>query len=305
MTTLRVAVVVPCLDEEAAIGKVVSDFRAALPDARIVVVDNASTDRTAEVAAAAGAEVIRETRPGKGFALLAGLRHAAPADIFMMIDGDDTYPAESAPELIARIEDGADMVIGTRLQEAGEGAFPVGHAWGNRLFNLVVRLLFGIRTLDLFSGYRALTSRFLEQSPLIAQGFEIEAELSIQAVASRFRVDEVPVSYRARTGESESKLRTFRDGYRILIAILAFFRDYRPLTFFGTTALILLVASVSFGSLVIQQYLATGQVLRVPLAILASGLFILSALSMTVGVLLSSMNRRTEEIRALLLSRRS
>ncbi|MCP4204048.1 MAG: glycosyltransferase [bacterium] len=302
--TMRVAVVIPCLNEAASIAKVVADFRAALPDAQIVVVDNASTDHTAEIAAAAGAQVIRETRAGKGFALLTGLREAAPSDVFVMVDGDDTYPAEGASALIARLEEGADMAIGTRLQGAGEGAFPVGHSWGNRLFNGVVRLLFGIRTRDLFSGYRALTSRFLEQSPLIAQGFEIEAELSIQAVANRFRVDEVPVAYRARTGESESKLRTFRDGYRILLAILAFFRDYRPLTFFGLAALVLFVASLVSGSLVIQQYLATGQVLRIPLAVLASGLFILGALSLTVGVLLSSMNRRTEEIRALLLSRR-
>ncbi len=299
----RVAVVVPCLNEAHSIAKVVADFRAALPAARIVVVDNASTDGTDEVARAAGAEVVRETRQGKGFALLAGLRYAAPADIFLMVDGDGTYPADSAHQLLARIHAGADMVIGTRLQGAGEGAFPVGHTWGNRVFIAVVRLLFGIRTLDLFSGYRALTSRLLAQSPLIAQGFEIETELSIQAFANRFRVEEVPVIYRARAGDSQSKLRTVRDGYRILIAILAFFRDYRPLTFFGSTALLLLLASLSSGSLVVKQYLATGQVLRVPMAIGAAGLFILSALSMTAGVLLSSINRRAEEIRSLLVSR--
>lgn len=301
---LQVAIVIPCLDEELSIAKVVADFRAALPDARIVVVDNASTDATAEVAAAAGAEVIRETRKGKGFALLTGLRRAAPADIFVMVDGDDTYPADQVGSLIDRIHDGADMVIGTRLHDAGGGAFPMGHSWGNRLFIIAVRLLFGIRTQDLFSGYRALSKRLLEHSPLIAQGFEIEAELSIQAVAKRFRVDEVPVVYRARTGESESKLRTLRDGYRILLAILTFFRDYRPLTFFGTTALLFLVAALSSGGVVIREYVTTGQVLRIPLAILAAGTFILSTLSMTIGVLLSSLNRRNEEIRALLLSHR-
>jgi glycosyltransferase involved in cell wall biosynthesis len=301
--TPRVAVIVPCLNEANSIAKVVMDFRAALPNARIVVVDNASTDRTGEIARAAGAEVVRETRRGKGFALLAGLRHSAPADIFLMVDGDGTYPAEGAPRLVARINDGADMVIGTRLHGADEGAFPVGHSWGNRLFIVVVRVLFGIRTIDLFSGYRAFTGRLLQQSPLIAQGFEIEAELSIQAFANHFRVDEVPVLYRARDSESESKLHTVRDGYLILIAILAFFRDYRPLTFFGSTALLLFVASLSTGSLVIQQYLATGQVLRIPMAIAAAGLFILSALSMTAGVLLSSINRRAEEIRSLLISR--
>ena len=299
----RVAVVVPCLHAAQSIAAVVKDFRAVLPGARIVVVDNGSTDGTADIARSAGAEVIRETRPGKGFALLAGLRRAAPVDIFIMVDGDHTYPAEDAPALIARIQDGADMVIGTRLHVNDAGAFPVGHSWGNRLFIAVVRLLFGIRTEDLFSGYRALTSRLLQQSPLIAQGFEIEAELSILAFANRFRVDEVPVKYRARPAESTSKLHTVRDGYRILIAILAFFRDYRPLTAFGTLALLLLAASLLSGSLVIKQYLATGQVLRIPMAVGAAALFILSALSMTAGVILSSINRRTEEIRSLLISR--
>jgi glycosyltransferase involved in cell wall biosynthesis len=299
----KVAVIVPCLNEAASIGKVVEDFRAAVPDARIVVVDNASADRTGEVARAAGAEVVRETRLGKGFALLAGLRHATPADIFIMVDGDGTYPAAAATTLIARIQDGADMAIGTRLHASDDGQFRTGHSLGNRLFITVVRVLFGIRTRDLFSGYRALSCRLLQLSPLIARGFEIEAELSIQAFTNGFRVDEVPISYSARGIGSVSKLHTIRDGYRILIAILAFFRDYRPLTSFGLLALALLVASLAAGSLVFQQYLATGQVLRIPMAIAAAGLFILSALSMTAGVLLSSINRRTDEIRALLASR--
>ena len=299
-----ISVVIPCLNEAACIGEVIDGFREALPKARILVVDNASTDETAAIAAAHGADVIRETRRGKGFALLAGIREASPSDVFIMVDGDGTYPSEAVHKLIACIEDGADVAIGTRLQGAGAGAFPVGHSWGNRLFITIVRILFGIRTQDLFSGYRALTSRFLQQCPLIAQGFEIEAELSIQAVTNHFRVDEVPVEYSARTGDSVSKLRTFRDGYRILLVILAYFRDYRPLTFFGSTGLLFLITSVATGSLVISNYIATGQVLRLPLAVLASGLFILGSLSFAVGVLLSSMNRRTEEIRSLLLSQR-
>jgi glycosyltransferase involved in cell wall biosynthesis len=298
-----VAVVVPAFNEANTIARVVQDFRAALPRARVVVVDNASTDRTGEIAAQAGAEVVRETRQGKGFALIAGLRYAAGADIFVMVDGDGTYPAESARLLIERIQAGADMVIGTRLQGASEGAFPAGHSWGNRAFIGIVRLLFGIKTLDLFSGYRAMTRRLLEQAPLIAQGFEIETELSIQAFVNRFRVEEVPIAYGVRTGDSRSKLSTFSDGTRIAIAILAFFRDYRPLMAFGWLALLLFVLSISTGSVVIQQYLATGQVLRIPLAICAAGLFILSALSLTAGVLLSSINRRALELRAMLVSR--
>jgi glycosyltransferase involved in cell wall biosynthesis len=299
----RVAVVVPCLNEANSIGRVVADFRAALPDARIVVVDNASTDGTGDVARAAGADVLRETRRGKGYALISGFRRAAPADIFLMVDGDGTYLAADAPALIARIQDGADMAVGARLGGATEGAFPAGHSWGNRLFIFVVRMLFDMRTRDLFSGYRAFTSRLLEQSPLIAQGFEIEAELSIQAFANGFRVDEVPIEYRPRARDSQSKLHTFGDGYRILIAILAFFRDYRPLTCFGLAAASLFLLSFWAGSLVIEQYLATGQVLRIPMAIGAAALFILGALSLTAGVLLSSINRRTEELRMLVVSK--
>jgi glycosyltransferase involved in cell wall biosynthesis len=303
-TAPAIAVVIPCFNEANSIERVVADFRAALPDARIVVVDNASTDATAQVAQAAGGDVVRETRRGKGFALLAGLRRASPADIFIMVDGDDTYDASAAPQLVDRIVDGADMVIGTRLQVGNAEAFPIGHSFGNRLFVAIVRLLFGIRTQDLFSGYRAMTSRLLQQSPLIAKGFEIEAELSIQAFANHFRVDEVPVRYRPRGAESTSKLNTYRDGYRILVAILAFFRDYRPLTAFGLVAILLLVASLSAGSVVIGQYVETGQVLRIPMAIGAAALFMLSALSMTAGVLLSSINRRAEELRSLIIARR-
>ncbi len=301
----RVAVIVPCLNEGDTVARVVADFRAALPAARIVVVDNASTDATGESARAAGAEVVRETRRGKGFALLAGIRHASEADVFLMVDGDGTYPAEDAPPLLERIRDGADMAIGTRLEVREGDAFPRGHSLGNRLFIAIVRILFGIRTRDLFSGYRALTARLLQQSPLIAHGFEIEAELSILAFANHFRVDEIPVRYRPRAGGSRSKLHTVRDGYRILVAILAFFRDYRPLTFFGLMAVLFLFASVTTGGIVIRQYLETGQVLRIPMAIGATALFILSALSLTAGVLLSSINRRAEEIRALLVSTRN
>jgi len=296
----RVAVVVPCHNEAATVGKVVRDFRAALPEAEVVVVDNASTDATARLAREAGARVVAEPRPGKGFALLTGLRETRDADLFVMVDGDDTYPAEDAPRLLAAACAGADMVVGTRLEASEEGAFRAGHSFGNQLFNLLVRLLFGVRTRDLFSGYRVLTRRFLAATPLIAQGFEIEAELSLQAAVRRFRLAEVPIRYRARPEESPSKLHTYRDGYRILLAILTFFRDYRPLAFFGTLALALLALSLAGGGVVVAEFLRTGLVPRLPLAVLAAALFILSALSLTCGVLLSSISRRSAEIAALL-----
>jgi glycosyltransferase involved in cell wall biosynthesis len=289
----RVAVVVPCHNEELTVGKVVADFRAALPGALVLVVDNASRDRTSEVAREAGAEVIREARPGKGFALLTGFRHAraAGAEYFVMVDGDDTYPAEDAPRLLEAAQDGAEMVIGTRLATYDEGAFRAGHSFGNQLFITIVRMLFGVKTQDLFSGYRVITRRFLEATPLISQGFEVEAELSLQATVQRFPVAEVPVRYRARPKENPSKLNTYRDGYRILMAILTFFRDYKPMTCFGLLALFFLALSLAGGGVVIAEFLRTGLVL-------SAALFILAALSFTCGVLLSTINRRSAEIAA-------
>jgi glycosyltransferase involved in cell wall biosynthesis len=294
----RVAVIIPCFNEEAAIAKVVSDFRGVLPSARVLVVDNFSTDATAEKARSAGAEVLRESRKGKGFALLRGFLAARDADVFVMVDGDDTYPAEDVERLISATRNGAEMAIGTRLGSAENGALPVGHGIGNALFVLLVRILFGLRTRDLFSGYRVMTRRFLDVSPLLSQGFEVESELSLQALVRGFRVAEIPVRYRPRPPAGKSKLRTWIDGYRILLAILAFFRDYRPLTFFGGASCALLLLSLSGGAVIVSEYLRTGLVQRLPLAVLSTGLFILSALSLTCGVLLSSINRRAAELAA-------
>ena len=299
----RVAVVIPCKNEAGSVVKVVKDFRAALPEAEILVVDNASTDETGALAAAAGARVIRESRPGKGFALLAGFKAAKGADSFLIVDGDDTYPAEAAPELIAAAQQGADMVIGTRLVGADRGAFPTGHSIGNQLFRLIVRVLCGVRTRDLFSGYRVLSRRFVENTPLLARGFEVEAELTLQATAQGYASTEIPIHYRARPATESSKLHTYRDGFRILTAIVKFFRDYRPLRFFGLLAIAFLALSLIGGSVVIAEFLRTGLVPRLPLAVLSAALFILSALAMTCGVLLSSINRRAAEIAALLSGR--
>jgi len=297
----RVAVVIPCHNEACAIAKVVRDFRAALPGARIVVVDNASSDDTAEIARAAGAEVAFESRRGKGYALLRGFAMTRSADYVIMVDGDDTYPAEDAHKLLDCVRAGlADMAIGTRLQTFAEDAYPPLHNLGNRLFVLLVRILFGVRTTDLFSGYRVFSRRFLEISPLIAQGFEIETELSLQALTANFLVAEIPVHYRERPRGSTSKLRTIRDGYRILLALLAFFRDYRPLTFFGAIALMFAGFGLGIGGVVVSEYLRTGQILRIPSAILCIGLMMLSAVSAIAGVVLSSISRRAYEIMALI-----
>jgi glycosyltransferase involved in cell wall biosynthesis len=298
-----VAVVIPCRNEERSIGKVVEDFTRALPDALIVVVDNASTDATALRAAEAGATVLRESRRGKGFAVVRGFRATRNADFVVLVDGDDTYPADAVHDLLDGLRGGADMTIGTRLNSFDDGAYRTGHTLGNRLFILLVRVLFGVQTRDLFSGYRAFTQRFLSLSPLIAQGFELEAELSMQALAGSFVVTEVPIHYRARGEGSESKLSTLRDGYRILVALLAFFRDYRPLSCFGGLAVLLFLLSALSGSVVIDQYIHTGQVLRIPLAVLSVGLALMGAISFMGGLFLSSVNRRAQELAALVIRR--
>jgi glycosyltransferase involved in cell wall biosynthesis len=299
----RVAVVIPCYNEEKTIAKVVTDFRAQPGVVEVLVVDNASSDRTAELALAAGARLERESRRGKGVALLTGFRLLGPADYVVMVDGDDTYPADALPQLLAAAEAGADMVIGTRLQQASEGSLPRGHGFGNQLFIFLVRMLFGLRTRDLFSGYRVLSRRFLAAVPLVAIGFEVELELSLQALRHGYRMTELPVPYGQRPEGSTSKLRTFKDGSRILAALILFFRDLKPLTFFGVLSFVLLALSITGGSIVISEYLRSGQVLRLPLAVLSAALGSLSALSLTCGVLLSSINRRAAEIEALLRQR--
>ena len=298
-----VAIVVPCYNEAATIAKVVADFRRVLPGARVIVVDNTSSDDTGMIAEEAGAFVLRESRRGKGFALLHGFRAARNAHYVVMVDGDDTYPAEDAVKLIEALENGADVAIGTRLADYESTAFRPAHTFGNKLFITLIRAMFGVKTQDLFSGYRAFTHRFLEMSPLIAQGFEVETELSIQALAGGFLVTEIPVRYRSRPVHSPSKLNTVRDGYRILIALLAFFRDYRPLFLFSIIALAFFIGSAITGAVVVTEFLRTGQVLRMPSAILSVGLALLGAVSTIGGLLLSSINRRSAELAAL-ISRR-
>lgn len=296
----KLVAIVPCRNEERTVGKVVSDLLAHAAVDRVVVVDNASSDETARRALAAGAQVIRESRPGKGLAVVAGFRAIADADLVLLVDGDDTYPIEALDEMLREVGAGAEMVIGTRLQLASDGAFRPGHDAGNRLFNGLVRLFFGLRTADLFSGFRLFSRRYVESVPLLASGFEIELELSLRALANQFRVAEVPVRYRGRPQGSESKLRTYRDGFLILESLVAFFRDYRPMVFFGGLAALLVGLSLAFGSVVVREYLSTGLVYRLPLAVLSAALFLLGALSFACGALLAAINRRTAELAAMI-----
>jgi glycosyltransferase involved in cell wall biosynthesis len=289
----RVAVIVPCLNEEATIGRVLHDFRAILPEACLVVVDNNCTDATAQIARAAGALVLRETRPGKGYATRKAFREV-DADVDLLVDGDDTYPATDALRLLEPITQGvADVVVGARL--GGETGFRWVNRLGNVLLLLTLNFVFRARVTDLLSGYRAMTREFVKQTPILSTGFELETELSILAFERDFRTREIPVSLRARPEGSRSKIRIFRDGFHILTTILTLLRDYRPLSFFGSAGLLSILLGLVPGLIVTTEFFRQGAV-RIPTAVLATGLVLSGLLLILVGVILDALNRRFREL---------
>ena len=291
----RIAVVVPCLNEEATIGLVVRKFRAVLPTAELYVVDNDSTDATERVAREAGATVLRETRRGKGHAVRKAFREVE-ADIYILVDGDDTYPAEEAPRLIQPILDGdADVVVATRLGGDTRSEFRWVNRLGNRLLLGALNLVFGVRLTDLLSGYRVMTREYVKQAPVLASGFELETELSILAFEREFRTVEIPVRLRSRPEGSHSKIRVLGDGFRILSAILTLLRDYRPLSFFGGLGLLCAVLGLLPGIFVTIEFLERGTV-RIPTAVLATGLEVWAITLVLAGVILQALNRRFREL---------
>ena len=290
-----VTVLIPCLDEELAIADVVSDLRRELPDARILVVDNGSRDATAARARAAGADVISEPRRGKGYAVVAGFT-LLDEDIVIMVDGDGSYPAECARRLLdAHAVTPADMITGLRTATARTAAFRPMHRLGSVIFARVFRLVFDHAPGDLFSGVRLFSKRFYKNVPVLFRGFELETELTVQAVEKGFRVSEVEVPFRERAAGSRSKLRTVHDGLRILRLLVVLFRDYRPLLFFGAIALVLFIGGLAAGSLPIYEYVTTRMVGRFPLAILAAGLMNLSLFTLLTGLMLESSLRHRRE----------
>jgi glycosyltransferase involved in cell wall biosynthesis len=295
----RVAVVIPCLNEEAAIGPVVAGFRAALPDAAIVVVDNASSDRTADVARAAGAVVQHETRKGKGYALQSAIGEV-DADVYVFVDGDATYPVEEVHRLIepiARHE--ADMVVGERLGSATPSTLTPLHSLGNRLIVWIVNLFFGTSLRDVLSGYRALSRRVVDGVPLVSPGFEVETELTIKALEQGFSIAEIPIAYRPRPAGSVSKLRTFRDGYRILITIAILLRDHHPLLFFSLLSGTFFAAGVALGVVAIAHAgspSSTGWELFVSI-----GLVLVAAIVASGGLILNAVNTRVRELQSVVL----
>ena len=294
----RIAVLVPCRNEAVAVGRVVADFRAALPGATVYVYDNGSTDDTGAIARAAGAVVRREERPGKG-GVVRRMFAEVEADVYVLVDGDATYDAARAPELVARlVDDGLDLVTAVREHE-DPAAYRRGHALGNRMLNALLGVLFGHQPADMLSGYRVLSRRFVKSFPAQSQRFEIETETTVHALEMRVPSAEVPTRYLARPSGSASKLHTYRDGARILVAIALLFRDVKPLLFFSWLAAVLGAVALTLGAEVVLEYMHTGLVRRLPTAVLATGLMLLAALSLAAGVILGSVARGRLEAKRL------
>jgi len=290
----RIAAIVPCHNEAACVATVVRELQDAVPGIVVYVYDNASTDETAAIATEVGAVVRHEQVPGKGNVIRRAFADVE-ADIYVLIDGDDTYEAAGCARLVDALRSGPfDQVTGVRRQ-VGESAYRRGHATGNRMFNVLVSTLFGRRVTDMLSGYRVFSRRFVKSFPATSRGFEIETELTIHSVNLRVPQAEVEVGFKDRSGDSESKLRTYHDGYRILRLILALVRHERPLLFHAVVAAVLVTISLVLGLPVIAEFAETGLVPRLPTAILASSAGLLAMLAVVTGSILDGLRRIRQE----------
>lgn len=294
--SMKIAILIPCHNEELTVAEVAAGFRAELPQAEIYVFDNNSTDHTVERAMAAGATIFSEARQGKGFVVQSMFRRVE-ADVYVMVDGDGTYPAAEVRRLIDPIlKDEADMVVGSRLRPGTSSEFRSVNRWANRLVLSLLNSMFRVKLTDILSGYRAFNRKFVKTIPVFGGGFEIETELTIKAVARGFRIVEIPTTLTARPQGSHSKIRLFRDGFLILNTILALFRDYKPLTFFGTTGLTLIVLSLVPAFSLIMEFARHRAIARPVLAVVAVGVFLCGLLSLAVGLVLHSIARRSQEL---------
>ena len=294
----KIAVLLPCYNEEAAIGATVAGFRRALPDAKVYVFDNNSTDRTREIAAGAGAIVRSEKQQGKGN-VVRRMFADVDADVYVMADGDLTYDPAAAPAMVEMlVAEQLDMVVGTRQHE-GKDAYRGGHVLGNRLFTRLLAGLFGRSFTDIFSGYRVFSRRFVKSFPVLSEGFEIETEMSVHALELRMPVGEVETSYAARPEGSHSKLSTYGDGWRILKTIGNLYRVERPVLFYGSIGALLVIAAILLAIPLIRTYLQTGLVPRFPTAILVTGMVIVAVLCFFAGLILDTVTRGRREVRRL------
>jgi glycosyltransferase involved in cell wall biosynthesis len=291
-----IAVLVPCLNEARTVGRVVREFREQLPDARVDVFDNGSTDRTIEVAREAGAEVFVEPRRGKGFVVQTMFRRV-DASVYVIVDGDATYPAAAVHELLAPVLGGeADMAVGSRWHALSASEFRRLNRFGNRFFLFVVNSIFDVQLTDMLSGYRAFTRSFVKSAPLISKGFDIETELTIKALEHGHRIVEVPVSLAHRPEGSASKIRIVKDGLLIANTILALFRDYKPLTFFGGAGLAFALVGAGLGVRGVLEYSRTGAVPQTPLAVVSVGCVLLGIVLAVAGLVLHTIARRFREL---------
>ena len=299
---MKTAVLIPCYNEELTINKVVSDFHKALPEAEIYVYDNNSTDNTYFEAEKAGAIVRREPRQGNGNVIRQMLRDI-DADCYLMVDGDDTYPAEYAVELCKGVEDGYDMVIGDRLSSTyfteNKRMF---HNEGNRLVRFLINKLFDSHIQDIMTGYRAMSRQFAKNLPVISKGFEIETEMTIHALDKNYLIKETAIEYRDRKGDSVSKLNTFSDGIKVIKTILRLFRDYRPLVFFSFVSLIMTILSLILFIPVFNEYLETGLVPRYPTLIVSGFIFVTAILTFFCGVILEVVSQKHRQLYEMLLN---
>jgi len=295
---VRVAVLIPCFNEAQTIASVVRNFKEALPDADVFVFDNNSSDGTAQVAESAGALVRREYGQGKGHVVRRMFRDV-DVDWYIMVDGDDTYDASIAPRMLQLAMEGPCDLVNCVRRETEDSAYRDGHRWGNRILTGTVRMIFGDRVRDMLSGYKVFSRRFVKSFPVLASGFDIETELTIHALELVMPVAHMDGDYKGRPPGSTSKLRTYRDGWRILLLISKMIRHERPMAFFGVIATALALLSLALGIPVILHYLDTGLVPRFPTAFLALGLMVLAALSLVTGTTLDTVTRGRRELRML------
>ena len=290
-----IAVLVPCYNEEKTIARVVGDFKKELPGAQIYVYDNNSTDKTAKLAKEAGAIVRKERRQGKGNVVRAMFRDIG-ADIYVMVDGDDTYSAKNVHKMIEAVDDGADMVIGDRLSSTYfKENKRFGHSFGNVIVRKTINLLFHSKIQDVMTGYRAFSRRFVKTFPVCSDGFEIETEMTVHALDKKLNIETVIADYKDRPSDSPSKLNTYKDGFKVIMTIFNMVREYKPLMFFSITSLIFIILSLILGIPVLSEYANTGLVPRLPTLLVSTILIVLSALVFSTGLILDIIAKKTRQ----------
>ena len=298
----KIVVLIPCYNEELTIEKVVTDFKRELPDADIYVYDNNSKDKTSQIAKEAGAVVVPEYRQGKGNVVRSMFRDI-DADIYVMVDGDDTYPADEVHKLVEAVQDGNDMVIGDRLSSTyfTENKRPF-HNTGNSVVRYMINLIFKSDIKDVMTGYRAFSKRFVKTVAIMSPGFQIETELTATSLQYRYNVKSIPIAYRDRPEGSSSKLNTFSDGFKVIMTLFDLAKDYRPLLFFGALALVFFVLGLLAGIPVIVEFIQTAYIAKVPSAILASGLMVIAVLLVMLGIIIdhqANKEKREHELYVL------